>query len=88
MNLPDDASSWQHAEDPHLEFLHELGSRIAAADPLHDVLNRVVEFATSIVRCDACLIYVHQGDKLVLRASKIPHEIGRASCRERVCYAV
>jgi signal transduction protein with GAF and PtsI domain len=73
MNLPDDASNWQHAEDPHLEFLHELGSRIAAADPLHDVLNRVVEFATSIVRCDACLIYVHQGDKLVLRASKIPH---------------
>ena len=67
------ASNWQHAEDPHLEFLHELGSRIAAADPLHDVLNRVVEFATSIVRCDACLVYVLQGEKLVLRASKIPH---------------
>lgn len=65
--------NWQHAEDPHLEFLHELGSRIAAADPLHEVLNRVVEFATSIVRCDACLIFVLQGEKLVLRASKIPH---------------
>jgi uroporphyrinogen-III synthase len=63
----------QHAEDSDLDFLHELGSRIAAADPLHDVLNRVVEFATSIVRCDACLMYVLQGDKLVLRASKIPH---------------
>lgn len=73
MDATQDAPSWQHAEDPHLEFLHELGSRIAAADPLHDVLNRVVEFATSIVRCDACLIYVHQGEKLVLRASKIPH---------------
>ena len=66
-------ADWQHAEDPHLEFLHELGSRIAAADPLHDVLHRVVEFATSIVRCDACLIFVAQGEKLVLRASKIPH---------------
>src|SRR3984885_9633633 len=73
MDATQDAPSWQHAEDAHLEFLHELGSRIAAADPLHDVLNRVVEFATSIVRCDACLIYVHQGHKLVLRASKIPH---------------
>ncbi len=68
-----DITDWQHAEDPHLEFLHELGSRIAAADPLHDVLHRVVEFATSIVRCDACLIFVVQGEKLVLRASKIPH---------------
>jgi uroporphyrinogen-III synthase len=68
-----DATNWQNVEDAHLEFLHELGSRIAAADPLHEVLNRVVEFATSIVRCDACLIYVLQGEKLVLRASKIPH---------------
>jgi hypothetical protein len=44
-----ETSSWQHADGPHLEFLHELGSRLAAADPLHDGLNRVVEFATSIV---------------------------------------
>ena len=73
MDATQDAPSWQHADDAHLEFLHELGSRIAAADPLHDVLNRVVEFATSIVRCDACLIFVLQNEKLVLRASKIPH---------------
>ena len=46
-------SSWQHAEDPHLELLHELESPLAAADPLRDVLNRVVEFATSIVRLRA-----------------------------------
>lgn len=68
-----EASNWERADDPHLEFLHELGSRIAAADPLHEVLSRVVDFATSIVRCDACLIYVLQGEKLVLQASKIPH---------------
>lgn len=66
-------SSWQNADDPHLQFLHELGSAIAAADPLHEVLQRVVEFATAIVRCDACLIFVLQGEKLVMRASKIPH---------------
>ncbi len=68
-----DGSGWQEADDTHLQFLHELGSAIAAADPLHDVLRRVVEFATSIVRCDACLIYVLQGEKLVMQASKIPH---------------
>jgi signal transduction protein with GAF and PtsI domain len=68
-----DGAEWHQVEDLHLQFLHELGSRIAAADPLHEVLDRVVDFATSIVRCDACLIYVLQGDKLILRASKIPH---------------
>jgi signal transduction protein with GAF and PtsI domain len=60
-------------EGAHIEFLHELGSRIAAADPLHAVLTRVVDFVSSVVKCDACLIYVLEGDKLVLRASKIPH---------------
>lgn len=68
-----DPKEWEHADDPHLDFLHELGSRIAASDPLHQVLSLVVDFATSIVRCDACLIYVLEGEKLVLRASKIPH---------------
>ena len=27
-----------------IDVLHEIGSRIAAADPLHTVLNRVVQF--------------------------------------------
>lgn len=56
-----------------IEFLHEIGSRIAAADPLHAVLQRVVQFVMTVVRCDSCFIYVLDGDTLVLRASKNPH---------------
>jgi signal transduction protein with GAF and PtsI domain len=56
-----------------IDLLHEIGSRIAAADPLHAVLSRVVEFITTIVSCDSCFIYVLDGDVLVLRASKTPH---------------
>jgi uroporphyrinogen-III synthase len=56
-----------------VDFLHEIGSRIAAADPLHEVLNRVVEFITALVKCDSCFIYVLEGEDLVLRASKNPH---------------
>ena len=56
-----------------VDFLHELGSRIAAADPLHEVLDRVLEFITALVKCDSCFIYVLEGDELVLRASKNPH---------------
>src|SRR6202167_3772375 len=55
------------------EFLHEIGSRMAAADPFHAVLERVVEFVSSIAMCDSCFIYVLEGEKLVLRASKNPH---------------
>jgi uroporphyrinogen-III synthase len=56
-----------------IDLLHELGSRIAAADPLHAVLTRVVHFVTSLVRCDSCFVYVLEQNDLVLRASKTPH---------------
>jgi signal transduction protein with GAF and PtsI domain len=56
-----------------IEFLHEIGSRMAASDPLHAVLERIVEFASSLVQCDSCFIYVLEKDELVLRASKNPH---------------
>ena len=56
-----------------IDFLHEISSRIAAADSFHIVLNRIVEFVTSAIPCDSCFIYVLDDDKLVLRASKNPH---------------
>ena len=56
-----------------IDVLHEIGSRIAAADPLHTVLNRVVQFVSSMVACDSVFIYVLEGEDLVLRASKRPH---------------
>ena len=56
-----------------IDFLHEIGSRIAAADPLHAVLSQVVIFVSSVVRCDSCFIYVLEQEDLVLRVSKNPH---------------
>src|ERR1700680_1783506 len=60
-------------EELHVDLLHEIGNRLATADGFHDVLTRVVEFATVLVKCDSCLIYVLEGEELVLRASKNPH---------------
>lgn len=59
--------------DPTLEFLHEIGSHMAAADPLHTVLARIVEFVSSVVKCDSCFVYILEGKDLVLRSSKNPH---------------
>jgi signal transduction protein with GAF and PtsI domain len=60
-------------EELHVDVLHEIGVRLNAADGFHEVLSRVVEFASGLVKCDSCLIYVLEGDELVLRASKNPH---------------
>ncbi len=59
-------------EDSETAFLQRIASR-TPAEPLHDVLAEVVEFVTSVVKCDSCFIYVLEGDELVLRASKNPH---------------
>ncbi|HTX42101.1 MAG TPA: ANTAR domain-containing protein [Acidobacteriaceae bacterium] len=61
-------------ETSDIDLLHEIGSRMAAADPFHEVLERVIEMVTAAVRCDSCFLYVLDKDKLVLRASKNPHE--------------
>jgi signal transduction protein with GAF and PtsI domain len=60
-------------EDHELDLLHEIGSRLASADPLHEVLGRVVEFISTVAKFDSCFVYVLENDDLVLRASKNPH---------------
>ena len=60
-------------EKSDIDVLHEIGSRLAASDPLHAVLARVVEFVSSVVHCDSCFVYVLEEDVLMLRASKTPH---------------
>jgi signal transduction protein with GAF and PtsI domain len=60
-------------EKTDIDVLHEIGSRLAAADPLHAVLARVVEFVSSVVQCDSCFVYVLEEENLMLRASKTPH---------------
>ena len=63
-----------HIDDPHVDVLHHTVSRIAAADGFHQALDRVLDFAVEVVKCDSCFIYVLEGDDLVLRASKNPHQ--------------
>ena len=61
------------AEHPAIGFLHQIGSSMAAADPLHQVLQRIVDFVAGVVKCDSCFVYILESQDLVLRASKNPH---------------
>jgi FixJ family two-component response regulator len=56
-----------------IALLNKMANRLSAADPLHQVLDEVVEFVAAIVECDSCMIYVLENGELVLRASKNPH---------------
>ena len=60
-------------EKHEVEMLHEIGSRIAAADPLPEVLGHIVEIISAVVETDSCFVYISEGNELVLRASKNLH---------------
>ena len=68
LQTPEDWAS----DDRTLTFLDELATR-APLSPLHEVLEKLVLFATSLVESDSCFVYVREGDDLVLMASKNPH---------------
>jgi uroporphyrinogen-III synthase len=60
-------------KEPALDFLHEIGSRMAGGSPLREVLERIVDFSAAVVKCDSCFVYVLEEGELILRASKNPH---------------
>ncbi len=68
-----DRSESRTNEASDIALLSRIASRISAASPLPEVLQDVLEFVTSMVECDSCMIYVLEGEELVLRASKNPH---------------
>src|SRR5499425_89927 len=61
-------------DDSHVDVLHQTVSRIASADGFHQALDRVLDFAVEVVKCDSCFIYALEARDLVLRASKNPHQ--------------
>src|ERR1700722_14832463 len=71
MTLP--KSEGRINSDPTLSFLDELATH-AQLSPLQEILEKVVGFATSLVESDSCFVYVREGEGLILRASKNPHQ--------------
>ena len=69
----DRPTAWSNAESSAVSLMRRSAGRMAGALPLDAVLRELVDFATSVVRCDSCFIYVLEENELVLRASKNPH---------------
>jgi len=54
-------------------FAPERSGQNSSAAPLDRVLAELVDFTTSVLKCDSCFVYVLEEDELLLRASKNPH---------------
>ena len=70
---PDGASRLDARQLSAIQIMHDIGRSMAASDPLHAVLNQLVNLIETLLSCDSCFIYVLEANHLVLRASKNPH---------------
>jgi len=73
LDVPQDGGYVVGMAECVVDLLHEIGSRMAAADPLHQVLESIITLVISEIECDSTFIYVLENNELVLRASKNPH---------------
>jgi GAF domain-containing protein len=64
-----------------VELLHQISNIVSSNLGLERVLQELIEMATNVTGCDACLVYLvdHASHEIVLRASQLPHaqEIGK-----------
>jgi len=60
-------------EGVDVALLNRIASRISSSAPLDAVLRDVIDFVTSVVKCDSCFVYLLEEGDLVLRASRNPH---------------
>jgi uroporphyrinogen-III synthase len=68
----DNSPSHRTDESFDVSFLNHTAAQLSAATPVHEVLGQVVKFVTTVVPCDSCMVYVLEGEELVLRGSKNP----------------
>src|ERR1700676_149938 len=64
-----------------VDVLHDIASRIMAADSLNDVLERVLDFVSSMANFDSSFVYVLEGNELIPRASRNSHREARDRVR-------
>ena len=60
-----------HDETSDIDLLHDIGSRMAAADPLHEVLERVIDMVTVASFCATWKSIVHGRSANVSDASAL-----------------
>lgn len=48
------------------------------------MLGEILGLTVQVTDCDACLVYLHEGDEIVLRASQVPHAADLGNLRMKV----
>lgn len=51
---------------------------------MDEMLGEILGLTVQVTDCDACLVYLHEGDEIVLRASQVPHAADLGNLRMKM----
>jgi len=72
VTLPD-RSTAETRQEAELARLHRIAARISSAAPLDEILSEIAEIAAESAKCDACGVYVADGEHLISRSAQAYH---------------
>ena len=61
------------APDSSVSLFHRISSIVSSNLSLEEMLGEIVGLTVQVTECDACLVYLADGEDLVLCASNTPH---------------
>ena len=65
-------------------LLHKISNIVSSELSLDEMLGEILGLTVQVTDCDACLVYLHEGDEIVLRASQVPHAADLGNLRMKV----
>src|SRR5271156_2342436 len=70
----------------HVALLHRISSIVSSELSLDEMLGEIVGLTAQVTECDACLVYLIEGDtdEIVLRASQVPHASALGTLRMKM----
>ena len=67
-----------------VDLLHRVSNIVSSELSLDEMLGEIVGLTVQVTACDACLVYLHEGDEIVLRASQVPHAADLGNLRMKM----
>jgi GAF domain-containing protein len=71
--------------EQQLRLFQKISRFMVRDQSLPDVLQGIVSLMVEFMQCDSCLIYLHDGEELVLCASNTPHPAAIGRGRRNLC---
>src|ERR1700693_3614615 len=84
--LTSDMATLSHMEPPPtlVGLLHRVSNIVSSELSLDEMLGEILGLTVQVTACDACLVYLHEGDEIVLRASQVPHAADLGNLRMKM----